>query len=73
MYGDTNKKVIGRFANGAVLNSLINKGGEDYYTIDHNGNEVFSIHACNGEPKKMVAYYEEYANTRYLGDCNREH
>lgn len=64
MNGDTDKKMIGRFGNGAKLFCLTNRAGATYYTIEVDGVEFYSVEKRNGEPGNMVRFYEKSNRTK---------
>ena len=64
MNGDTEKKVIGVFRNGAKLFSLTNRAGIPFFTIEENGLEIFSSESKDGEPGKLIRAYEKMRRTK---------
>lgn len=65
--GDTEKKVIGVFRNGAKLFSLINCAGIPFYTIEENGIEYCAAEIKDGEPKRLIRAYEKMRHTKLRG------
>lgn len=66
MDGDTNKKLIGKFQNGAQLFRLFNRVGILYFTIEMNGMEYYSVEGGKDEPDRMIRAFEQVEKTRLL-------